>query len=122
MTTLGSFGFAIEMEISTNGEFFEICGDHQKLIVCFTSIRAALHFSRSRSLQRLTTTQPVRHLLNQMEVETQISGREIARTGREIRPDVLSGFLGLKSTRLNFANLVRALISPSHRAQKQNRS
>lgn len=122
MTTLANFGFAIEMEVSTNGESFQINGDQQKLILSFPSLRAALRILRSNSVERLTATHPLGHLLHQTLVETQISGRQIATTGREIRSDLLAEFLGLKSTRLNIANLFRALLCPTPSTTVRTRS
>lgn len=102
----GNIGFAIEMDVSTRGESFHIRGDQHRLVVRFSSLRAAVRAFRSFPTRWFERHSRIRSTL----LEIEISGFKIAVTGQEITPDLMARLLGLRSTRFDLWNLLRTAV------------
>jgi hypothetical protein len=100
----GNIGFAIEMDVSSRGESFHISGNQQLVLLSFSSIRSAVRLLRSNPAKRLKQ----HSILHRTSFETEIAGIRIAVSGHEIKPDLIARILGLRSTRFDLANLLRA--------------
>lgn len=102
-----NIGFAIDMEVVANGEPFSISGDQERVVVNFPTIgtaRRLLPLVRNDSFQKAF---PVEGSYLETVIETRVSGRTIALSGRRIKSSAVAGILGLPKTRILLMNLLQ---------------
>ena len=93
-------GFAAELEVTTRGGSFFICGDEKRIVVTFSSLRTMIHVLRIVRGNRILRGFVSQDFLYSF-IETRISGHSIAISGPGLRANLLARLFGAKSTRVN---------------------
>jgi hypothetical protein len=109
---LSNLGFAVDMEVSVNGESLLLRGDDERLVVSFVSVGAARRILPLLRHDSFKAAFSAGRLQAETLIETRISGRIVALSGGNIKSGIIGRILGLQGTRLFLVNLLRSIITP----------
>lgn len=104
-------GFAIDIEVVTNGESFFVRGDDQRVVISFPSIGAARRILESALKDHGKNLLDSAQFPFETVFESRVSGRTIALSGRGFRSSLLARILGIPGTRLSLVGLLRCVFT-----------